>query len=154
MSQKERSKRHYDKLKEEGKCVMCRQKLDREGIYCTKCCEKRRPKSKERREFLKKIHVCPTCGKNTLFGDEKVCLECLARKYEYYHEHKDELTDEERAERNKKMSVRNRTTYAERKAKGICVRCGKRKAVWNRVRCVICLERDMEEHHKREIKKD
>lgn len=148
MSQKERTKRYRDKLKEEGKCIMCRQELDREGIYCTKCCEKLRLKTKERREFLKNIHVCPTCGKNTLFGDEKVCLECLARKYTYNHKYEAELTDEERAERNKKMATHNRNVYAERKAKGICVRCGERKAVQNRVRCAICLNRDAKEHYK------
>lgn len=146
MSQKERDKRYYESLKEKGLCLMCRQELDRQGVYCTSCLGKRNAEQRKTRAFYKKNHICPSCGKNILYGDEKICIDCKAKRYIRYHQKAEPLTNEEKT----KMREYNHSIYNERKERGICVRCGKYKAVRNRVRCVICLKRDMEEHHKRE----
>ena len=50
-------------------------------------------------------------------------------KAQYYQAHKEE------------MLAQKKKQYEERKAAGICVICGKRKALKNRVRCLDCLQR-------------
>lgn len=50
-----------------------------------------------------------------------------ARRAAYYQEHKKELSE------------KSHNRYMERKAAGLCVECGKKKAVENRTRCLECL---------------
>lgn len=35
------------------------------------------------RAFYQSISICPVCRKEKLFGDEKECLLCRAKKYDY-----------------------------------------------------------------------
>lgn len=53
-----------------------------------------------------------------------------------------QTTEEARA----KMRVYGKTMYRERKASGLCVRCGKRPAKEGRVRCWYCLQADARAH--------
>lgn len=81
------------------------------------------------REFFLSIGICPICRKNKLFGDERSCPECKVKQIPlnqaYYQLHG-----------NNNEAIRKR--YAERKAQGICTRCGKRKAQPLKAKCGIC----------------
>ena len=68
--------------KEKGLCIRCRKPRNREGVYCSKCLEKERERHKKDREFFVDIGICYMCRKTKLFGDEKICPECLAKGYE------------------------------------------------------------------------
>ena len=71
---------------------------------------------------------CFDCKYDDCINDY-VPKEAKEYKAAYYQKHKDEI-------------VHNKSKlYQERKAAGICVICGKRKAVKNRVRCLDCLQR-------------
>lgn len=100
---------------------------------------------REARKFYKSIHICPECRKNRILGDESTCPECLAQKSiynkRYYEKHSEIL--------KQKFKDYNHKIYTERSAKGICTRCGKRKAATNRKKCVVCLNRDIEAHKRR-----
>lgn len=92
---------------------------------------------RESRRFFTSIGMCPRCGKNELFGDEKRCPECRAKsnKYDYERYHKSSRRLEQ-----KKLSA-NRL-YHERKEQGICVKCGTRKADTNHVTCTWCRKKE------------
>lgn len=93
---------------------------------------------RETRNFYISIGICPECRKNRLFGDERSCIECKAKKAVYnktYHS--------KHAERDKnKCSDYNKKVYRDRIGKGICTRCGKRKAEPMRKKCRLCLDKD------------
>ena len=40
------------------------------------------------------------------------------------------------------MACHNKTLYEFYKKNSICVRCGQQKAEKNRVKCIVCLEKD------------
>lgn len=147
MTQKEISHRHYIRRKEQGLCPKCGKPLDREGHYCTKCLEERRIYNNETRQFRRDFHICTECGKEKVFGSEKTCPECRAKRMGY----RANITDEQRLERNRKSRDRRRTIYKQRSEVGICTRCGKRKAEHDRKMCRICLNRDAEYHRKEYI---
>lgn len=128
--------RYLDKRKQ-GLCPRCRKPLDRQGYYCSKCLQKLRDYNKETRRFLKTIGICPTCGKNKLFGDEKTCPECVAKacEYEVKTREKDIKAYNERHSRYyKKRTTRYR-------AEGMCGKCGKNKPAIGYKTCAICLDK-------------
>lgn len=49
---------------------------------CSECAEKSRFETREKREFMQNMGICPRCCKNKLFGSEKECPECAAMMYE------------------------------------------------------------------------
>lgn len=87
------------------------------------------------KHYYIKIGICPHCHKNRLFGEEKSCPECRAKSTEY-------ALKRNRIEYNKNHAEWARKTYVERKSKGICVRCGKRRAINGETRCSICKGKD------------
>lgn len=50
----------------------------KDKVMCCECAEKQRIYRQETRKFLRNLGLCPRCGKNKLFGDEKECPECTA----------------------------------------------------------------------------
>lgn len=64
---------------ENGLCAKCGNKRDRNGWYCTTCLKQERERGEKNREFYKSIGICPYCGKNKLWGDEKRCIECHSK---------------------------------------------------------------------------
>lgn len=93
---------------------------------------------RETRRFLTSIGMCPRCGKNKLFGDEKNCPECRAKANTYDSKRWVEQHDKRLAD--KKRSFKK--LYDERKAKGICVKCATRKADEGHVTCVWCRKKE------------
>ena len=134
MKQKEISARHYKMRKQNKLCQRCGNPLNGSNkSYCEECAIKVRKYQRDNRKFYLSIGVCPICRKNPLYGDERSCPECRASRKQYKY------NTEEQLEKNRRKS---RAIYSQCIEKGVCTRCRKRKAVYNRKKCEICLEKD------------
>lgn len=114
------SENTYKFRKQNGICVLCGK------VTCLICGEKQKISARETRKHYKQNRICYRCRVNKLFGDENICLECLA-KLEIYN-------------KKYKANKKNKCESAERlKDKGICVACRKNECLENRVYCKACL---------------
>lgn len=94
------------------------------------------------RNFWKSRHLCCNCHMKDAYtmNGRALCAECAdkankAKKRDY-------------AERGDEIRQRNRNAYAERKANGLCVKCGKPKEPGNtRVRCLRCTRKQSRAEH-------
>ena len=143
LSSSERSRRYYQKRKENGLCISCGKPLDRQGTYCISCLDKRREDAKKERAFLKKYHICTYCRKEKVFGNDTICPECRAKKNEYAS-NLDHTTEEYK----EYQRVQHKKMYKKRIEAGLCVSCGKRKPEDGKVRCRICLNKNNESKRK------
>ena len=146
MTQSERARKSYQMRRENGLCQRCGIPLDRNGSYCSKCLEKVRIHSRENKDFYRSHGLCTKCGKNTVLGDKRTCPECLA-KWEIYNNHR---TKEQQERYKNRFRTQQKNLYHERKAQGICTKCGKRKAMPGRAKCGICLAKDAELHREKQ----
>lgn len=89
------------------------------------------------KHYYKHIGICPNCRRERLIGDEKSCPECRAKAYAY-------RLKRDRDRYNQVHAIWSKKTYADRKAKGLCTRCGKRKAKQGQFRCEYCISKDSE----------
>ena len=124
----------YKERKENGQCVKCGEKNDSSGVFCTACKEKDNKNKRDNYGFYISIGICPRCHKEKLYGDERACLLCNAERYGRQLNRDKEHCKEIRRKSGRKI-------YAESSAKGICVRCNKRKAVEGQKRCRLCIEK-------------
>lgn len=137
MTKSEKYKIYYRHCKDNGLCPRCGKVLDRKGHYCTTCLEKSNQYSRETKAFYRSIGICPTCQKNKLFGDEKTCLECIAKACEYGA--KARAKDiEAYNRRHNENSKKRRARYI---AEGMCGKCGKNKPAVGYKTCAICLDK-------------
>lgn len=127
-----------ERRKSNGLCIDCGNPLDREGLRCKKCCEKRSKWEREHRQWYLSHKICPRCGKNDLMGDETICPECRAKSVN------NSLKNREKDEYNVYQRNWSKSTYQKRKESGICTRCGKRKATQGLTTCAMCRARDNE----------
>lgn len=141
MTQKERSAKHYKSRKESGLCPRCGKSLDRDGHYCIKCNKNHNEYTKISREFFRKHHICTECGKVKVPENERICLECRAKRKKY----RKPLTEKQKNNFRKQQN----SLYQQRKKQGICTRCGKAKAMPGKAKCGVCLAKDAEIHRKR-----
>lgn len=118
-----------------GKCVICKKKLDRSGWLCINCNDKRNKKAKNDRDFFISIGICPQCRKNQIIGDEKQCLECSAKNFSYNKKRREKLGSDFFNRQHKEWSKKK---YQEDKEKGVCTRCRKRKADDGYSTCSMC----------------
>lgn len=136
---------YNQKRKEQGLCPKCGKNNDTDGYYCNLCKEQRKLYQRGNRKFWKELGICPQCGKSKIYGDEKICLDCTIYRQGYEDNHKKVLTREQKDRKNE----RNRRIRDERRAKGICTICGKRKPNPLRKICHICSEKDLIRHRLR-----
>ncbi len=105
---------------------------------------------KDSRKFALEHHLCTCCFKEKTYGNEHTCLSCRIKANERKQKRKELLSEEEYNKIKQRYYSQSKNwkkkVTAERKEKGICVDCGKRKAVNGRLRCGICLEKDRERH--------
>lgn len=144
-------RKYYDKLKQEGRCTICGEIItgERKGMtYCFKCADKESKRRKkmyyENRDYCLRHRICPICQKNKIFGDEKWCPECRAKKYNQqvlrfaadpeYHNHRLEMI---------RNSEKKRREF--RKINNLCSRCGEPLTESDRgfVNCKKCRVRNM-----------
>lgn len=124
------NKETYEFRKTNGICVRCGKEMARTNrVMCEACAEKERVRRSEDRAALSKMNLCPKCGQNRLYGDEKMCLDCREKMYKY----------------NKTRRHSTGKNYNElRKQNGLCIKCGRRPPVPGRVKCGICLALERE----------
>lgn len=140
MTQKEISARIYRNRKKNGLCPTCGATLDRKGHYCSACLHKRNEEQREARKYYLSIGVCPVCKKEKLVGDEKQCITCRLKAKEYREKHV-YPNQKQYADRHKTYL---KELYKVRAEKGICTRCGKRKAEPGKKKCAICQYKENE----------
>lgn len=145
MTQKERNEKRYKQRRYNGLCPRCGKPLDRDGYYCTECLEKVREYNRANKLFYRENGICVVCGKEMVLGDEKTCPMCRAKMSIWRRE----PTEEQKEKYGNRFKEYQKSLYQERKANGICTRCGKRKAAPQKTKCVICLEKDAENHRKK-----
>ena len=91
------------------------------------------------RRYYSSIGKCPYChGKNELFGDEKMCPECRAKKWIYKQNYKKEHPDYIVKDREATRKRRN-----ERAENHQCVYCGEPLTDFNFKMCKKCRVRNM-----------
>lgn len=130
--------------KEKGLCPDCGKEYDNKTYRCRKCQDYQNKYAIKRRKLLKQLKICPVCGKNKLYGQEKRCLECSAKAYTYNVNYK--ATEEKKRLWQSNFKEKQRILYKERLEKGICTRCGKYPAAYERKKCVLCLNKDAQLH--------
>ena len=122
-----KSKAIRDRRRAKGLCTYCGKPVDRDGMLCTECLEKTKIYNAERREILIASGICPICGKNNIFPNEKSCPECKARSANNLAKSLEKRVDY------------NRSVYEKRKEAGLCPRCGKNKPKEGGKWCEECL---------------
>lgn len=145
LTQKERSAIFYRNRKDSCLCPRCGKPLDRDGHYCSECLEKVNEYNRETREFCREHHICTECRKETVYGTDRICPECRAKRDKY----RKSLTEEQKIRYGNHFKEQQKTLYQQRKEQGICTRCGKLKAMPGKAKCGICLAKDAEIHRKR-----
>lgn len=124
----------YHKYITAGKCGQCGKENDRKDRKtCSECGKKNSDYQNETKRFMLEIGICPICKKYRILGGERSCPECRAKEAEY----KTKLRERDREKYNNYMKSYQKAQYQERKNKGICTRCGKRK-VTSGSRCDYC----------------
>lgn len=103
----------------------------------TECANKKKIYQRETREFLRNMGLCPRCGKNKLFGNEKECSECSAMMYE--------INQRSKERRNITSMDYYRKDIVRLKNDGLCRSCRKIKVAEGHTYCSTCLEK----HRKR-----
>lgn len=131
------------KRKEAGLCVTCGKPLDREATMCSACWEKTKQWRKEQREWYLSRKICPVCRVNTVFGDEKTCLDCQMKNIERTQGN----IEKNRDAYNARMRDYQKRRREELKANGICTRCGKRPASNGYSRCEMCRAKEKDYYY-------
>ena len=91
-------------------------------------------KRKEEYEWLKSHGMCVNCHNKEAMHGSIYCYECWEKSYD-----KNGKYDKEHIQENReRMKVYGKKRYAELKAKGICTKCGKHKAVDGETLCLSC----------------
>lgn len=146
-SQKISRQKCYRGRIESGRCPRCGRVLDREGMYCSVCTSKQREYRRQSKIFFEQNGLCTFCGKNKVFGGEKTCPECRAKRAKY----RKPATEEQKKKNRERAKIR----WNKRKEQGLCAKCGKYKAVNDRVFCRNCLDRhsELERQHREEPKR-
>ena len=118
-------------------CVSCGKPLDRNGVNCIDCNNKRNEEYRKTKQAYIDCGICYRCRKNPIIGSEKTCPECRA-KLATWKENRPEDKIEIEKEQTRRSHERIRQ---ECRDNGICYVCKKRKASPNRKACDICREK-------------
>lgn len=84
--------------------------------------------------WYKQHGICPKCRVNNAFYNRVFCAECLEKQINANIKYK---TPEKRKQYNQTQRLHKKAQREERKASGLCTRCGKRKAQKGLL-CVEC----------------
>jgi len=106
---------YYERRKQAGLCVDCGKSSPLPGkLRCRECADRKNEKARNDYYWYQEQHICPCCRKTKLIGDEKICLECGAKRY---------ALGRKQSENGKKREQRiNREN--KRRSQGLCPRCG------------------------------
>ena len=143
------SKKSYAELVAEGICTHCGKPNPTPGKgFCPDCWEKEKKRRKLVKEYLKKRGICVSCGKNPAEPNRVQCMECAGKRMDRYYEQGGN-TDKQR-ERNREYW---REKSKQRRADGVCIRCGKRKPEEGKATCRHCLNKNKlyKERHREKV---
>lgn len=124
-----RQKMLYWERKSNHLCVQCGKPNEDGKARCPECRTRHNEDARQARLFYKALGLCSECGKNRVFKNEKTCPECRANKVSSCNR------TEEQKERYR---ASNRKWYWRLSEQGICVKCGRRKAVDGKKMCGKC----------------
>lgn len=88
-------------------------------------------------KFYQSLGICPSCRKNGLMGDEKMCPECLA----YFAMKNKEYYDINGRKNKDSFNKSRREIHQYRIEHHLCTRCGV-KISSSKKKCPKCLEKD------------
>lgn len=125
------SKTLYNKRKEQGLCVKCGDIARKGKTTCRSCLDKDIQHNKERKEKLKLLGLCITCGHRQAEPHRVRCFECC-EKNRIYSENR---RKQDEVKQNIKKSDKER--YETNKMQGICTHCGKKPKEKGLV-CISC----------------
>lgn len=88
-------------------------------------------------QFFKSHGICPNCGKEKAAPGRVCCLNCLDKQNIRRLVRWDSMTEEQKEQVRSRVRQSGKALYKQRKAAGLCVRCGK-PAQKGYVRCYEC----------------
>lgn len=88
--------------------------------------------------WYKSHGICPKCQKRKAANGKTKCLQCQGEHIEWYVNWYQNLPPEKLKAKKARESAYHKQQRDERKAKGLCVDCGKYPAIQNRTRCRLC----------------
>lgn len=141
MTQKEKSAYRIS----QGLCPRCGKENTSGKYVCDSC----RDYFKEYRKLFLRYGVCPECKKNQLFGDERTCPECRARKIQSNAEWKIKNPEKAKIQHNKA----NDKYKAKMRAQGLCI-CGRKRGDARYLYCERCRLKMAERERLKKEKKD
>ena len=125
------NKKTYEKMKAEGRCPDCGQKVEEGGgVLCKECREKRNLETRLRKKQAKSLGICPRCMKNPIYVGENACPDCMKKARDNYQDHKETILEQGRGYWKKAKE--------HDEANGICIWCRKRKATPGYKSCAFC----------------
>lgn len=143
----------YREKDEKGLCVVCGGIRDNETKRCSKCRQKGNNYIMDRYKKLQLLGICPVCGKNRLFDNESVCIECRAKNTINMAKVRARRTQDQVVEFEKKRSNYSKKNRQYRIENRLCVKCGKKLGDAKYKTCNICLLKEREWKHNDRIKK-
>lgn len=141
MSDKNYGKKLRDSRRAAGLCYYCAKPTENPNSMCNACKERTRAAGKRKRELCVSIGICPVCGKNELYGNNKSCIECLYRYRDYASKNRE------------KQKLRMRALFASRREAGLCYSCGGEADRGAGKSCTKCAARAREYKRKEREKK-
>ena len=78
------------------------------------------------------------CKSEAAEPGKTLCFKCAEKDRERARKRREGMSEEQKKAQYSKNAEYNRRTYAERKAAGICTKCGKRKVAPGSVLCIDC----------------
>lgn len=134
----------YERRKANGECVRCGIKNDNGYVMCWNCKAEAKILKKEWREAYVKLHICTKCHEAEAVKGERLCIECREehrqRSIQYGATHKAQV------------KAKGERYVADKLSKGLCVRCGKKKAEEGKKRCARCLAKARQYQANKRIK--
>lgn len=125
-------------------CPVCgKREIKDTQIMCSLC------QKKENMRYYMSRNICPHCRKAPIFDGEKSCPECKAK----FANNSAEYREANREYSNKLAAKSHRNTYWNRREAGICVTCGKRKALSGISMCAICRQKKADANRRVMIRK-
>ena len=110
--------------------------------------DKQKERKKDDYYFHKEHHICTRCGKYRAKPGGTLCEVCSVKNYDRLLKYRENLSEEQRVEQDKKHSEwakERRRKWAE---EGICTECGKRPAVSGHKLCVECKTRTLNKYRR------
>ena len=93
---------------------------------------------KELYAFYKERGICVSCGQEYAEPKKTRCFECAGNYIKQARNYRKNLT----AEKREKIAAYKKDRDKRHKEQGLCIRCGKQKAIKGLTRCVECKVKD------------